>query len=145
VVVLAAIIGDSVGYEIGARLGPRLLRTGPLRSRQERLRNAQDLLARRGGTAVFLGRFIAFFRAVMPALAGIARMPYRRFLTFNALGGLVWGSGSVLLGYLAGDSYKAVERYAGRATAIGACVIALAALIVWQIRRRRHAHSQHPE
>jgi membrane protein DedA with SNARE-associated domain len=136
VVVAAAIIGDSVGYEVGARFGPRLLRVGLLRKREKSLQNARALLARRGGTAVFLGRFIAFFRAVMPALAGISHMPYRRFLAFNAAGGLTWGLGAVLLGYLAGDSYAAVERIAGRATAIGVAVIAIIALVVWRIRRR---------
>jgi membrane protein DedA with SNARE-associated domain len=141
VVVAAAIIGDSVGYEVGARFGPRLLNIGLLRKREKSLQNARALLARRGGTAVFLGRFIAFFRAVMPALAGIAHMPYRRFLAFNAAGGLTWGLGSVLLGYLAGDSYSAVEKVAGRATAIGVAVIAIIALVVWRIRRRT-AHRQ---
>jgi membrane-associated protein len=141
VVVAAAIIGDSVGYEVGARFGPRLLNIGLLRKREKSLQNARELLARRGGTAVFLGRFIAFFRAVMPALAGIAHMPYRRFLAFNAAGGLTWGLGSVLLGYLAGDSYSAVEKVAGRATAIGVAVIAIIALVVWRIRRRT-AHRQ---
>jgi membrane protein DedA with SNARE-associated domain len=136
VVVAAAIIGDSVGYEVGVRFGPKLLNIGLLRKREKSLQNARELLARRGGTAVFLGRFIAFFRAVMPALAGIAHMPYRRFLAFNAAGGLTWGLGSVLLGYLAGDSYSAVEKVAGRATAIGVAVIALIALVVWRIRRR---------
>jgi membrane-associated protein len=136
VVVAAAIIGDSVGYEVGARFGTRLLKVGPLRKREKSLQNARELLARRGGTAVFLGRFIAFFRAVMPALAGIAHMPYRRFLAFNAAGGLTWGLGSVLIGYLAGDSYHAVEQVAGRATAIGVAVIAVIALVVWRIRRR---------
>lgn len=144
VVVAAAIIGDSVGYEIGARFGPKLLSVGPLRKREKSLQNARALLARRGGTAVFLGRFIAFFRAVMPALAGIAHMPYRRFLAFNAAGGLTWGLGSVLLGYLAGDSYSAVEKVAGRATAIGVTVIALIALVVWRIRRRT-THRQQEE
>jgi membrane protein DedA with SNARE-associated domain len=144
VVVAAAIIGDSVGYEVGARFGPKLLSVGPLRKREKSLQNARALLARRGGTAVFLGRFIAFFRAVMPALAGIAHMPYRRFLAFNAAGGLTWGLGSVLLGYLAGDSYSAVEKVAGRATAIGVAVIALIALVVWRIRRRT-THRQQEE
>ncbi|WP_198348124.1 DedA family protein [Plantactinospora sp. KBS50] len=92
-VVLAAVLGDSVGYEIGHHLGPRLTQTRVLRRHTERLDRARGLLAARGGRAVFLGRFVAFFRAVMPALAGAAHMPYRRFLLWNAAGGLVWGSG----------------------------------------------------
>ena len=119
-VVAAAIVGDSVGYEVGRHLGPRLVASRMLRSRRERLDRAREFLARRGGAAVFLGRFVAFFRAVMPALAGTAGMRYRRFLAFNAAGGIVWGAGVVLLGYLAGTSYAAVERTVGRGVALAA-------------------------
>jgi len=89
IVVVAAIAGDTVGYEIGKHVGERVLRWKPLQKRKAGLDSARDLLARRGGAAVFLGRYVAFFRAVMPALAGTSRMPYLRFLRWNALGGLV--------------------------------------------------------
>jgi membrane-associated protein len=136
-VVAAAVVGDSVGYEVGKQLGPRILGIPLLRRRAEQLDRARSFLARRGGVAVFLGRFTAFFRAVMPALAGIAHMPYRRFLVFNVAGGLFWGIGVVLLGYLAGNSYDAVERVAGRAAAAVAVVVVVAALVAWHLRRRR--------
>jgi membrane protein DedA with SNARE-associated domain len=137
IVIAAAIVGDSVGYEIGQHFGPRLLNIRMLRRHRHRLADAQRLLARRGGWAVFIGRFTAFFRAVMPALAGTARMPYPRFLAFNAAGGVVWGTGAVLVGYLAGDSYQTVEKTVGRGAAVVVAVIALSALVVWQIRRHR--------
>ena len=136
-VVAAAIVGDSVGYEVGRRFGPRILRARILATRQRRLADARDLLARRGGSAVFLGRFVAFLRAVMPALAGTAGMPYRRFLAFNAAGGLAWGTGFVLLGYLAGNSYQAVEKTAGRGAGVAVAALALTALVVWRVRRHR--------
>jgi len=85
---------------------------------------------------VFLGRFVAFFRAVMPAPAGTAEMRYPRFLVYNAAGGIVWGGGVVLLGYLAGDSYAAVERTVGRGAALAAAAIVVVALIVWRV----HSH-----
>jgi membrane-associated protein len=138
VVVLAAIIGDSVGYEVGwLFFGPRVLTSRFLAPHRHRIERAQAFLRRRGGIAVFLGRFTAFFRAVMPALAGIAHMPYRRFLVFNLAGGLFWGIGVVLLGYLAGNSYEAVERVAGRAAAIVVVVLVVAGLVAWHLRRRR--------
>jgi membrane protein DedA with SNARE-associated domain len=137
VVVAAAVVGDSVGYEIGQQLGPRILGIALLRRRAEQLDRARTILARRGGAAVFLGRFTAFFRAVTPALAGISRMPYRRFLVFNVAGGLFWGIGVVLLGYLAGNSYILVERVAGRAAAAVLVVVVLAAALAWHLRRRR--------
>ena len=144
-VVVAAIVGDSVGYEIGRHVGPRILRARILNRHRRRLDDAQDFLARRGGAAVFFGRFVAFFRAVMPALAGTARMPYRKFLAYNAAGSLVWGTGFVLLGYLAGNSYAKVEKTVGRGAALAVLALVLAALLIWRIRKHqaeRHTESQ---
>jgi membrane-associated protein len=137
VVVAAAILGDTVGYEIGRNHGPRIRKTMLLAKRRRRMDDAQAFLRRRGGAAVFLGRFIAFFRAVMPALAGTARMRYLRFLAFNASGGLVWGVGFTLLGYLAGNSYKSIEKTVGRGAALLVLAIVLIALVVWRIRAHR--------
>ncbi|KIC69029.1 DedA family protein [Pseudarthrobacter phenanthrenivorans] len=137
VVVAAAIIGDSVGYEVGKHLGTRIIKSRALSRHSERLGNAQDFLRRKGGSAVFLGRFTAFFRAVMPALAGTSRMPYGRFLVWNATGGLVWGTGFVLLGFLAGNSYEAVSQAVGRDLAVVIAAVVLAGLVVWHLRRRR--------
>ncbi|WP_211880570.1 DedA family protein [Pseudarthrobacter albicanus] len=137
VVVLAAIVGDTVGYEVGKHLGPRILDSRALRKRRAKLEAAQDFLRRRGGSAVFLGRFVAFFRAVMPALAGSSRMHYPRFLAFNAAGGLVWGTIFVLLGFFAGNSYEAVAKAAGRDITAGVLLAALAAVVVWRIRKAR--------
>ena len=134
VVVLAAIVGDSVGYEVGRHAGPRVLGLPVLRRRQGRLDDARDFLARRGGSAVFLGRWVAFFRAVMPALAGTARMPYPRFLAYNAAGGLVWGVAVVLAGYFAGASYARVEKALGPGAAVVVVVLALVGLGVWRVR-----------
>lgn len=136
-VVAAAIVGDSVGYEVGKHLGSRILKTRALARHSEKLQNAQDLLRRRGGSAVFLGRFTAFFRAVMPALAGTSRMPYGRFLAYNAAGGVVWGIGFVLLGFLAGNSYEAVAQAAGRDIAVVIAAVAVVALVAWHFRSRR--------
>ncbi|MEU6894870.1 DedA family protein [Streptomyces sp. NPDC046557] len=136
VVVFAAITGDSVGYEIGRHFGPRILDTRPLRRHQARVGKARELIRNRGAAAVFLGRFIAFFRAMMPALAGTSRMPYRRFLLFNVLGGLTWGIGFTALGYFAGTAYTRVESLIGRAIALLLAALVAVALIVWHIRRR---------
>jgi membrane protein DedA with SNARE-associated domain len=134
--VLAAIIGDSVGYEVGRHFGARLLASRIFAKRRAGLEKGQQALRRHGGKAVFLARFTAFLRAVMPGLAGTARMPYRRFLVFNAAGALVWAVGFTVLGYLAGASYQRVEKVAGRASAALLALVVLVVLIV-VIRRRR--------
>src|SRR4051812_21941404 len=92
-VVVAAIMGDSVGYEVGRLFGPRVVRWRLLDRHGSHLERARAMLRDRGGPAVFLGRFTAFFRAVMPGLAGLSMMRYRRFLLWNALGGATWGIG----------------------------------------------------
>ena len=95
-VVLAAVVGDTVGYEVGSRFGPRLLGTRLLRKHAAQLDGARRGLRERGGWAVFVARFTAFLRAVMPGLAGMSRMPYRRFLAYNAAGAVVWGDAGLL-------------------------------------------------
>jgi membrane protein DedA with SNARE-associated domain len=137
IVVVAAIVGDSAGYELGSRYGTRLVSLRILRRQKDRLDAARDSLARHGGAAVFFGRFIAFLRPVVPFLAGTSRVPYRRFLAYNVAGAVPWGIGSVLLGYIAGQSYTVVERTFGRASAVIAAVVVAAGIIVWIIRRRR--------
>jgi membrane-associated protein len=137
VIGFAAVIGDSVGYEIGRRFGDRLIGTRVLRKHRGKLGTAQDLLRRRGALAVFIGRFTALLRALMPALAGSARMPYGRFLAFNAMGGIVWGVGFTLGGYLAGTAFEQVAQWAGRVLAIIIGTIVVIALLVWGVRRRR--------
>jgi membrane protein DedA with SNARE-associated domain len=134
VVVLAAIVGDSVGYEVGRRLGTRVLASGRLDRHRERLDRAESLLSRRGGAAVFLGRWTAFFRAVMPALAGTARMPYLRFLAYNAAGGILWGASVVTVGYLAGRSYTKVEHVFGWAAAAAVALVVVVAVVSRRVR-----------
>jgi len=137
VVVAAAIVGDTVGYQIGRHVGVRILQLHVFDKRRNRLDAAQDFLARRGGSAVFLGRWVAFFRAVMPALAGTARMHYLKFLGYNAAGGIAWGVAVVLVGYLAGNAYTKVAHYVGTGAAIVVAAIVIIALVVWQIRKHR--------
>ncbi|GAB3274072.1 hypothetical protein GCM10027449_11980 [Sinomonas notoginsengisoli] len=136
-VVAAAIIGDTVGYEIGKHLGPKLMSVKLLDRHRRKLENAQGFLRHRGGWAVFLGRFVAFFRAMMPALAGVSRMRYPRFITFNALGGIVWGTGFTLLGFAAGASYQAVAGAAGRDAAAVVLAVAVIGIVVWRVRKAR--------
>lgn len=137
VVIVAAIVGDTVGYEIGRHVGPRVLELKIVQQRRKRLDDAQDFLGRRGGSAVFLGRWVAFFRAVMPALAGTAGMHYPKFLAYNAAGGLAWGATVVLLGYAAGASYAKVEKTFGRDAAVVVLAVVLVAVVVWRIRKHR--------
>jgi membrane protein DedA with SNARE-associated domain len=137
VVVTCAVVGDSVGFEVGKRLGPRMLRWRVFRRHETRIDSARSFLDRRGGAAVLLGRGTAFLRAVVPGLAGLSGMRYRRFLVWNAVGGLLWGVGCVVAGYLAGSSYLTVARYLGQAGAAVAALVVVAAIVAWRVRVRR--------
>jgi membrane-associated protein len=111
-VVVAAIAGDSVGFAIGHRYGDQLMHLKILQRRRASLDRALEGLRRRGPIYVFIGRFTAFLRAVMPGLAGMSRMHYRRFLIANAAGGVLWGVSFTLLGYFAGTALTRIEKYA---------------------------------
>jgi membrane-associated protein len=137
VVVAAAIVGDSVGYEVGKRFGPRLLRTRLLRRHVHRIDQARAFLDGRGASAIFVARFTAFLRAVMPGLAGLSGMRYRRFLLFNAAGGLAWGLGCTVAGYLAGSSYQSMAGYLGQGGAVVAAVLAVVVLVGWRVAKHR--------
>jgi membrane protein DedA with SNARE-associated domain len=136
VAVAGAILGDAVSFGVGRYFGDRILKLGVFRKRTREVQRGLQAVRGHGGLAVFLARFTAFLRAVMPALAGVARMPYRRFFVFNAAGGLIWAGGLTLLGFAAGASYERVESAAGTASAGVLAVVALAALVFF-VRRRR--------
>jgi membrane protein DedA with SNARE-associated domain len=132
VVVSAAIVGDSIGFEIGRRFGPWILSRDLLRRRQESIDRAQRFIVRRGSLAVFLGRWTAVFRAFTPGLAGMSNMTYSRFFVANAIGGALWGLTFLMLGFVLGSS---VEHLASLATY--AVLVTIISVIV-TMRVRRH-------
>jgi membrane protein DedA with SNARE-associated domain len=141
IVVVAAVAGPFVGYEVGRRMGDRLFSAKALRRVPGGTDRALAALRARGGFAVLAGRFVAIIRALMPAAAGAARVRYRTFAFYNVAGGIVWGVGYCLLGYLAGSAYEVVERRIGAGLAIAVAVVVLGAAAVWIVRRhRRLAH-----
>ncbi|MEU8342177.1 DedA family protein [Spirillospora sp. NPDC048832] len=137
IAVVAAVAGDSVGYEIGRKYGPRLLDVKIMRKHRAKVAGAQDLIRRRGAFAVFIGRFTALLRALMPALAGSSKLPYPKFLLFNVIGGVVWVVTFTLGGYFAGAAFEHAAKLAGRGLAIGLAVAAVVGLAVWSVRKRR--------
>jgi len=107
-----AILGDNLGYWIGATGGARLLLRNPrlVRRTERKLKLGLALFQQHGGTVVFFGRFVAVLRMWAAVLAGISHLRWSRFLLFNALGGLVWATGYGLGGYVFGTT---VDRLAG--------------------------------
>jgi LPXTG-motif cell wall-anchored protein len=92
---------------------------------------------------VFVGRFTAFFRAVMPALAGMGKMTYRRFFVANALSALLWGVGYCLLGYFAGGALTQIEHSASW-VGIAILVLMLGLFVALYFRKKRREASRRP-
>jgi membrane-associated protein len=142
IVFVCAVVGDSIGYEVGKQFGPWVMGLRFLKRHQARLDKAQRMLKQRGGPAVLIGRFTAFFRAVMPGLAGLSGMPYRTFLIWNAIGGLGWGVGFCLVGYFAGQSYETVAKNIGRGSALVIAALVIGAIAWWHFRRKHQEESE---
>ena len=140
-----AVVGDSVGYAIGCRMGERLLAYLPRRLVDPRqVERATALVRRLGGRAVFVGRFTAALRALVPGLAGLAGVPYRTFAAYNLAGGVLWATGFVLLGFAARPAWRTAERVAGQAglVVLGTVVVGAAAAAL--LHRRRPGHRDRP-
>jgi membrane-associated protein len=112
IIFCASVAGDNTGYFIGHRLGRRLFTRSESRFfKPEYPLRAQEFLNRHGGKAIMLGKFMPIVRTMVPMVAGASGMHYRKFLTFNLLGGVVWGVGVTMAGYFLGSTIPSVDRY----------------------------------
>jgi len=130
--VVAAVLGDALGFREGRRFGPRVRasRLGQWVG-EPRWERTTALLNRHRGRAVFVGRLLGFARTLMPRLCATTGMPYRRFLAWDALGATVQVFASVLVGYLAGGSYQLAAELFGRATGAFLLLLLVLAALVW--------------
>src|SRR4029453_16714512 len=113
--VAGALAGDTAGYWIGRRWGPRLLTSGlGRRVGPARLHTVEGLLPRGGGWALVVGRCTAGARVVLPGLAGLRGLRYRTFRLWAGVGATVWAVAHVLLGYVAGAGWRHIHQLTGR-------------------------------
>ena len=135
--ILGAVVGDQLGYWAGRRGGRafvlhwgRFVLVTP-----ERLGRAEAFFDRHGGRAVFLARFVSGLRVFGALVAGTSRMPWGRFTLYNALGGAVWATAAVSVGYFLWGSISLVEHWVGRASLFLIAALALALLLRRVYRR----------
>ncbi|MDN5275596.1 MAG: conserved rane protein of unknown function [Candidatus Saccharibacteria bacterium] len=107
VIFLAAVLGDSVGYAFGRKAGPRIFAKPDARLfRKEYVQRAQDFYDKHGGKTVIIARFIPIVRTFAPIVAGVGKMNYRRFLSYNLVGGFLWSVGLTYAGYALGGLFE---------------------------------------
>jgi len=139
-VIAAAIAGSILGDSVGYFAGRKYRHTVSRRLTAARWNRAKAWLERRGGPAILAARFTAFVRSIMPAVAGAAKFPYRRFLAWSAAAGVAWGAGSVCLGFFAARNAERILQWMG---ALGIVVLAvvLAAVSIFFHRQGRRRGS----
>ena len=141
--ILAAIAGDSVGYSIGFRTGPRIFtREDSLLFSRRHLVRTREFYERYGGKTIVLARFIPILRTFAPVVAGVGQMAYRRFLFFNVFGGIGWVAGLTWAGYLLGRTVPNIDQHVHLVVII---VIVLSVLpIVGEIIKARRRKRPRP-
>ncbi len=112
VVVASAIIGDNVGYTIGSTAGPRIFKKKDgLLFRQEYIEQAEKFYDRHGGKTMLFARFVPILRTFAPLVAGIGKMPRKRFIGYDLVGASIWGVGVTLLGAVLGSRVPNIDKY----------------------------------
>ena len=107
IIFVAAVLGDSVGYTFGRRAGPRIFKKNDARLfKQEYVVKAQEFYEKHGGKTIIIARFIPIVRTFAPIVAGASNMEYRRFLSFNVIGALLWAAGVTYAGFLLGGVFE---------------------------------------
>jgi membrane-associated protein len=140
---VAAIVGDQVGYVIGSRAGPKVFRREDSRFfKQEFVDRTSAFFERHGGRAVVLARFVPIVRTFTPVMAGVGNMRYRAFVTYNVVGGVLWSTSATLLGWGLGKRFPKLEDYL---TPIAVVIIALSLIpVLLEIRRQRGSVEEKP-
>ena len=107
IIFVAAVLGDSVGYTFGRKLGPRLFKKPDARLfKQEYIQQAQKFYEKHGGKAIIIARFVPIVRTFAPLVAGASQMDYKRFLSFNVIGAFLWAAGVTYIGYGLGSVFE---------------------------------------
>ena len=112
IIAIGAIFGDSIGYAFGRHIGPKIFtREESLFFRKSHITRTQWYFERFGGMTIILARFIAVVRTFAPILAGVGRMEYRKFLSYNIAGGILWSLALTGLGYFLGSTIPNIDHY----------------------------------
>lgn len=158
VLITCAILGDAVSYTIGQKSGPLLFKESPRPERTgnliaywmrlawwklrnpESLRAAQAFYEKHGGSAIIIARFMPFVRTFVPVVAGIAQMPYRRFASFNIIGGISWVMSMTIIGYFLGG-FDFVRHHLEKVIILVVIISVMPGVIAW-LRNRNASKAE---
>ena len=142
-VVVAAILGDQVGYMFGRKVGPALFRRPDSRLfKQENVEKAHDFFEKHGPKSLVLARFVPIVRTFTPIVAGVSRMRYRSFLVFNVIGGVLWGAGVTLLGAALGQVQFVHDHI--ELILVGIVLLSVLPIVFEYLRARRQSRTAAP-
>ncbi len=112
ILIVAAILGDTINYEIGKKFGNTILKSNKFKMiKQENVDKANALINKYGGAAVFIARFMPIVRTMVPFLVGMGKLEYKKFIKFNAIGGIVWVTLFLMIGYFFGNIPAVKEHF----------------------------------
>jgi membrane-associated protein len=140
---VAAVLGDTVNYWIGAKVGPRAFESDIRFLKREHLARTERFYEQHGGKTIFLARFVPIVRTFAPFVAGVGRMDYRRFLTYNVTGALAWTGIFVFAGYLFGNHPVVKEHFSLVIAAI--IVLSVLPMVYELVMSRREGSPMEPE
>jgi membrane-associated protein len=139
VLTIAAIAGDTVNYLIGAYIGPKVFERNSRFLKKEYFDRTNAFYAKYGGKTIILARFVPIVRTFAPFVAGVGKMDYRRFITFNVIGGIVWVVIFITLGALFGNIPFVKDNF--EIVTLGIVFISVLPMIFELVRARRHPKS----
>jgi membrane-associated protein len=136
--IAAAIVGDTVGYWIGATSGPALFkREQSLLFSKKHLLRTKAFYERHGGKTIIIARFMPIVRTFAPVVAGVGKMEYRRFLSFNVFGGIGWVFSMTMLGYVLGSIHPEITKQIDKVIIVVIAVSLLPGAISWLMNRKK--------
>lgn len=140
ILTVAAIVGDTVGYNVGKATGPRIFtREDSLLFNKKHLLRAQAFYEQHGGKTIILARFMPIVRTFAPVVAGVGRMEYRSFLMFNVVGGVAWIWSMLLIGFILARTVPAVAQHVEKVILVVVFLSILPGIIAWLRERRNGA------
>ncbi len=142
ILTVAAIVGDTVGYAVGTATGPRIFtREDSLLFNKAHLLRAQAFYEKHGGKTIIIARFMPIVRTFAPVVAGVGRMEYRAFLSYNVIGGVLWIWSMLLTGWVLARTVPGVAKHVEKIILLVVFLSVLPGIIAWLRERRNKAAS----